>query len=210
MNTSQRRTKQAGGTLLGLIIGLVVGLGIAVVVALMITKSPLPFTNRPAKDKSTELAPDQVADPNRPLYGNRASREAESAATSAGVVAPLPPQEVKKADTTIPKPDPKPMTGEKAVPDVKPAAPVVKGDAEDEKWLYFLQAGAFRDQADAESARARLALLGFEAKITEKKSDTGLLYRVRMGPYAQQEIANRYRGKLSDNGVDAAVVRLAK
>ena len=36
------------------------------------------------------------------------------------------------------------------------------------------------------------------------------LHRVRVGPFGQLEGMNKVRGKLSDNGVDAAVVRIAK
>ena len=80
----------------------------------------------------------------------------------------------------------------------------------DDNWIYFLQVGAFREQTEAESAKARLALMGFEAKISERQADTGSLYRVRIGPFNQLETMNRIRGKLSDNGVNAAVVRAAK
>jgi cell division protein FtsN len=33
---------------------------------------------------------------------------------------------------------------------------------------------------------------------------------VRIGPFGQLETMNRVRGKLSDNGVDVAVVRIGK
>src|SRR5450830_172126 len=70
---------QQGGTFIGIIVGLVVGLGIAVVVALMITKSPIPFTNgktiRP--ERAPDPAADQVTDPNKLLYGSKeAARQA--------------------------------------------------------------------------------------------------------------------------------------
>ena len=83
-------------------------------------------------------------------------------------------------------------------------------DAGDDKFVYYLQAGAFRDLADAESARAKLALLGFEASVSDRSTDTGVLHRVRMGPYNQVETMNKVRGKLSENGVDVAVVRNQK
>jgi cell division protein FtsN len=85
-----------------------------------------------------------------------------------------------------------------------------KSESAGDAWTYFLQAGAFNAQGDAEAARAKLALSGVEAQISEKPSPNGVLYRVRIGPFAQLETANRVRGKLSDNGVDVAVVRVAK
>ena len=90
------------------------------------------------------------------------------------------------------------------------ATAAAKPDNADDKWTYFLQAGAFRDQADAENSKAKLALAGFEASISDKGSDANGLYRVRIGPFNQLEAMNRVRGKLSDNGIDVAVVRVAK
>jgi cell division protein FtsN len=52
--------------------------------------------------------------------------------------------------------------------------------------------------------------MGVAASIAERKSDLGVLYRVRIGPFAEVEAMNRARARLSDNGVDAAVVRVPK
>lgn len=199
--------KQAGGTLLGLILGLIVGLGIAVGVALMITKSPIPFVNKVVRPERADPTPAQAADPNRPLYGNRdVAREQQQSQ------APVPPN-TAAAQPAIPAAPPAAPAKqpETKAADAKPAAQApAKSDAADDKWTYFLQAGAFRDKADAESARAKLALLGFEAKVTERTADSGVLYRVRIGPFEQAEAMNRTRSKLSDNGVDAAIVRIPR
>lgn len=83
-------------------------------------------------------------------------------------------------------------------------------DAAGDKWIYYLQAGAFHDMADAESTRGKLALLGFEAAISDRSTDAGVLHRVRIGPFNQLEAMNRARTKLSENGIDVAVVRNQK
>lgn len=75
------------------------------------------------------------------------------------------------------------------------------------EYVYYLQAGAFRDISDAEATRAKLALLGFEAAISDRSSDSGVLHRVRMGPYNQVESMNKARAKLLDSGIDVAIVR---
>jgi len=201
--------KQAGGTFLGLILGLIVGLGIAVVVALMITKSPIPFVNKVTKQERTELSPGQSSDPNKPLYGNKdVAKEAPPAPKAPDQDKPAP--EAKKPDTP-PKVDvPKDKDKLAAITKEQPAKSDKSDAAVDDKWTYFLQTGAFREQADAENARAKLALLGFEAKVSERPSDNGTLYRVRIGPIGQQETVNRMRSKLSDSGVDAAIVRIPK
>ena len=83
-------------------------------------------------------------------------------------------------------------------------------DAGEEKTIYYLQAGAFREIEDAENTRAKLALLGFEAAITDRTNGPDVLHRVRIGPYNQVETMNRARAKLVDAGVDVAIVRNQK
>lgn len=201
----QNYNRQQGGTLVGIIIGLIIGLGIALAVAMMITKTPMPFTDKSGRQKISSPTAGQTTDPNKPLYGNKMATK-----DAAKDFAKEPPQ-----NTAAPQPADKIV---EVKVDVKPEskAPVVeksaaaKTESADDKWNYYLQAGAFREQADAESIRAKLALMDVEAKISERQSETGVLYRVRVGPFSQIEAMNRVRGKLSDNGVDAAVVRVAK
>jgi cell division protein FtsN len=231
--------KQAGGTLLGLIIGLIIGLGIAVVVAVTIKNTPLPFINKLGKpDSRPDPAAGQVSDPNKPLYGNgNASKEAakefarraeeEKAAKDALSGNKDEPAADAKSDAKPPKAESKGDAKADAKAGSENKAPVVerstpeksaaaktdksqKADNADEKFTYFLQAGAFREQADAENAKAKLALLGVSASVAERQSENGTLYRVRIGPFGQLETMNRMRSRLTDNGVDVAVVRVPK
>lgn len=231
--TSSRR--QQGNTLVGIIIGLVVGLGIAVVVALVISKGNSPFTDKSGKvGKSTEPTAGQIADPNKPMYGNKeAAREAArdfskeprelalpgqitAPAAPATTPRPPPPDALQELIGTLKdKPAPKataPAAPAPAAPAAAPATPPAqaKADAAGDKWIYYLQAGAFHDMADAESTRGKLALLGFEAAISDRSTDAGVLHRVRVGPFNQVDAMNRARTKLSDNGIDVAVVRNSK
>nr|WP_315248980.1 SPOR domain-containing protein [uncultured Duganella sp.] len=221
------RSKQQGNTFVGIIIGLVIGLSIAVVVALMITKGATPFTDKGHPGKATEPTAGQVADPNKPMYGNKdAAREAakdlgkEPAAHAPAAATPAPPPQAA-ADQLQAMVDkiqnaPAPAKPAAATPNAanvapQPAAkPAADAAAGDDKYIYYLQAGAFRETADAESARAKLALLGFEANLSDRTTDTGVLHRVRLGPYHQVEAMNKVRSKLSENGIDVAVVRNQK
>lgn len=205
--------RQHGGTVLGIIIGLVIGLGIALGVAVVINKTPIPFTNKTARQDKAD-AVNQIADPNRALYGNKtAAKEAartfvkEAEPTDAPAAAR---GENKAAVIELSNVD-KPKKAEVKVVDIKNAdGAAAKTESVEDKWNYYLQAGAFREPTDAENTRAKLALIGVEARVSERQSENGTLYRVRIGPFAQLDAMNRVRGKLSDNGVDAAVVRIAK
>lgn len=230
--TLPTRKKQLGGTILGIIIGLIVGLSIAVVVALAINKGS-PFANKIGNkpEKFAEPNAGQISDPNKPLQGGKdAAKEAAKDFAKEPAAAAI---KAKDEESETAKPEPKPAVEGKAEarPDAKtlaladkekkpdgkdalkdPAAkdPAAKASGLEEKWIYYLQAGAFRETTDAENTRARLALLGFEAAISERAGDNGVLYRVRMGPYNQVEAMNRTRSKLNENGVDVAVIRNPK
>jgi cell division protein FtsN len=221
-------TRQRGSTLTGLIIGLIVGLGIAVAVALTITKGASPFTDKTVKaGRPADPAPGQAQDPNKPMYANReAAREAnkeiteKAAARSGGSDAPAPGAKPADADPLgqaiaamkepAPAParaEPKPETRVASAAPAATPAPAANPAAAAGEYIYYLQAGAFRDLSDAEATRAKLALLGFEAAISDRTSDSGVLHRVRIGPYNQVESMNKARAKLLDSGVDVAIVR---
>jgi len=221
------RLQQHGNTFIGIVIGLVIGLSIAVVVALMITKGSTPFTDKGHPSKATEPTAGQVADPNKPMYGNKdAAREAakdlakdqQPAAPAAPAPAPAPatpaPHAADPLQAVVDKiqgTPAKPAAPNAANVTPQPAAKTAAADTGgDDKFIYYLQAGAFREVADAENTRAKLALLGFEANISDRSTDTGVLHRVRIGPYNQVAAMNKARSKLSESGVDVAVVRNQK
>lgn len=189
--------RQRGNTLTGIIIGLIVGLLIAVVIALVITKGATPFTDRSGK-QGKGGAPAQIADPNRPLYGDRdaareANRQIQERAAQAG-------DPLGEAIAGIEGATQRGAAPAPAAPAAAPQ-PAPGGDT-----VYYLQAGAFRELADAENTRAKLALLGFEATISQRSADGAVLHRVRLGPF-DQEAMTKARAKLLDAGVDVAIVR---
>ena len=75
---------------------------------------------------------------------------------------------------------------------------------------YFIQAGAFRGQREADAQRAKLAMLGWEARISEREQNGITVFRVRVGPFGKREDAEQLKQKLDGAGVDSALVRVAK
>jgi cell division protein FtsN len=73
---------------------------------------------------------------------------------------------------------------------------------------YFVQAGAFRSQAEADAQRAKLAMLGWEARVSEREQSGRTVFRVRVGPFAKRDDAEDLKGKLAAAGVDSALVRV--
>lgn len=179
---------QRGNTLLGFIIGLVVGLAIAVAVALYITNAPLPFVTkvRPPSANVNPAANGPLPDPNKSLNPQApATAPAASKAPPAATAAPTPPTAATKADTAPAKEE-----------------PAAEGSR------FLLQAGAFKSADDADSMRARLALIGLDARVFPIEQGGQTLHRVRLGPYGQLDDVNRVRKLLAENSIEAQVVRL--
>lgn len=184
--------REQGGTLVGFLAGLIVGLGIAVIVALFVTRAPVPFVNKGNRAPEPSLSRDGplLPDPNAPL-NSRAGTPAPgepASPTAAAPAAPLPP-------TAAIAPPQSPSTVDSAPPDAR------------QQGGYVLQAGAFRSSDDADGMKARLALLGYEARVQPAEVNGQTMYRVRIGPFAQQDDANRARGRLTDGGIESSVIR---
>lgn len=74
--------------------------------------------------------------------------------------------------------------------------------------VYYLQAGAFQNPAEADNLKAQLALLGVEAAIqTSELSSKGVYHRVRVGPFRSTDEANRTRALLKQNNIPATLVK---
>ena len=74
---------------------------------------------------------------------------------------------------------------------------------------YLILAGSFRDSANAEAHKAKLAMAGVEARIeTITTQDHATLHRVRVGPSNSLEQAQVVAAKLKAQGFDSRVVKL--
>ncbi len=187
---------QRGSLALGMMLGVVLGLAIAVAVAIFVTRAPLPFVNKVIRSSERVVeprSPAEAPDPNRPVAARgRAPGDAAPAAR---------PGSEPGAGTEV-------TQGERAA-----AAPVAGAAASDpsepggERALYVLQAGAFRLADDADSMKAKLALIGLEARVLPAEVNGQRVYRVRIGPYAQLDDLNRARARLEENGIESSVVR---
>lgn len=200
------RSQPRGGFLVGLIIGLLIGLAAALGVALYVTKVPIPFINkvpnRTADQDAAEAQRNKNWDPNAALNGKPAARP--PAAASPPPAPTLPP-------TLPPPPAPTaPAARTAATPPPHDAAPAPQAGAATAALQFFAQAGAFTRVDDAEAQRAKLALLGLDARITEREQAGRTVYRVRIGPFDARAQADAAIDKLQAAGVDATLVRVQR
>ena len=194
---------QRGGFAIGLVVGLLIGLALALGVALYITKAPVPFVNkvpqRTAEQDIAEAERNKNWDPNAPLAGKPGARPAAPAAASAAAPAATPALPPAPATATKPGRDPAAILS---------GAPSTAATAE--PFVYFVQVGAFTRSEDAEQQRARIAMLGYEAKVTEREQSGRTVFRVRAGPYESRDAADGAQVRLQEAGVEARLVRVER
>ena len=213
------KNKQTGGTLIGFIVGVIVGLGAALAVAVYVTKVPVPFLNkgngRGVDMDAAETQKNKNWDPNSPLYGKNPARSAAPPAVAASAPTPAAPDARAVASAPAPKPAAsKPEAKAETKPGADPlgdlavAKAAAKGNLD--PFDYFVQAGAFRTQADADAQRAKLAMLGWEARVSEREQNGRAVFRVRVGPFTKRDDAEQLKEKLDGAGLESALVRVQR
>lgn len=200
---------QRGGTFLGFILGLVMGLAVALGVAMYVTKVPTPFSNknqtRSAEQDAAENQKNKDWNPNGVFQP-----KAPASAPAEGAVSPLPMPAVAPA---------LPGAVESARKEVKPAvsadplgdlakSKVAENTAE--PFQYFVQVGAYRSQAEADAQKAKMAMMGLEAKVSEREQAGRTVYRVRLGPFDDKAVAERAHAKLDAAQVENTIVRMQR
>jgi cell division protein FtsN len=179
---SKRKSGSSGiSGVAGFVVGLALGLSVALAVYL--------YDRRPAARMAHQAAPiasDEAPEPTKPAP---ASQQAE---TQYDFYEMLP-----KFEVVIPEQDGK-------VPDQPAPGPVEKPGA------YMLQAGSFRNHADADRMRALIAMHGVESKIQKVTVDKDTWHRVRIGPITNLQRLDDTRSKLRQARVDALLIRVGE
>ena len=70
--------------------------------------------------------------------------------------------------------------------------------------------GAFSRVEDAEQQRARLAMLGYTARVTEREQSGRTVFRVRLGPFERKEEAEMTQDRLRGSTIESALVRVER
>ena len=206
------RRLQSGNILVGIIIGVVLGLAAALAVAVYVTKVPVPFLSRnqgrTAEQDAAESRKNQNWDPNAPLYGKNPARPLPPVPAAAASGAASAPVAAAPAASGTAR-GPASAAGRTPADPLGDFAAAHSGGSSD-PFIYFVQTGAFRTPEDAESQRAKLSLMGVEAKVTEREQSGRTVHRVRVGPFERREDADRIKDKLESGGLETALVRVQR
>jgi cell division protein FtsN len=207
------RKSGVGGTLVGLFIGIALGLGLAAGVAFYLMKAGNPYqpsvaatAREPAKEpaRSGKAEPPAAEKPRFDFYKilpgieepktphKPAERSAGDKATAERALAPD--KAVAKADDRA-----------AAAPE-KAAEPAPRAAKSGER--FWLQAGSFVNEGDAENLKAQLAMSGWEATLQQATlPDRTVRFRVRLGPYDSVDEMNRVRSDLARRGFEVSAIR---
>ena len=167
---------------MGVICGLVVGLAVAGIVYLKEHHSDIAPVST-AKISKRKLRNTESAD-------NEAADTAEEPGGSYDFYSRLP-----KFEVVVPEKE-------------KDVRPDIRAAPETRRGTYVLQAGSYKNFADADRIRAQLALQGVESKVQKVSVDNDTWHRIRVGPISNLDELNRLRTLLRKADVEALVIRV--
>ncbi len=172
----------------GLLIGLLLGVGLSVWLTMYLKGNDSPFASKKADTPISEK------------HANKKSTEKVVEENA------LP----KEENPDKPKPDTQ-FDFYTILPETESTVTEqeVKESALVKKDNYFLQVGAFPNEADADNMKAKLALQGFEAVVqTATIPEKGVWHRVRVGPLNDIAQINKVRGELTTNGFNTDLIKV--
>jgi cell division protein FtsN len=186
-----------------LTIGLIIGLFVAFLVYLDdLDAPPSSAVERPG-DQRTEDAPDEASpaaekDSGEEAHGPRFEfysilPELEVVVPDAGDSGPAP------SETRTPEAAPPPDT------ESETASAPASEPAQDT--TFYLQAGSFQQAEQADSMKARIALLGLDVAIQTVTISGERWHRVRVGPYSEKARLRSAQKRLRGKEIDFLVLR---
>jgi cell division protein FtsN len=76
---------------------------------------------------------------------------------------------------------------------------------------YIIQVGSFRSREEADTQKAKLALLGIESRVEQVTIDNkDTWFRVRIGPEKDQQKVQTLLARLSENSIQSYLVKVKK
>jgi cell division protein FtsN len=167
----------------GLLCGLALGLAVAAVVYIKDHRPDAQISRAGKADKKKSRS-------NEPVEAEAGDTGTEDSAKSYAFYDMLP-----KFEVVVPEKE-------------KDVRPDTKSVPETRRGTYVLQAGSYKNFADADRVRAQLALQGVESKVQKVTVDNDTWHRIRIGPISKLDELNRLRQILRKSDVDVLVIRV--
>jgi cell division protein FtsN len=201
-NTSSgKKGTLIAGVLLGMILGLIAAGGVAWYI---VKKNPSSFENKESREAPKVVAPQIKTEPVPTPAPVPAAAPASASAPVAASAVGATKQHFEFYKVLTDKPDGTTHKNNgKSSPTAQQSKPAQA--VESAKEIYYVQAGSFPKEEDAEKLKASLAILGLEASLqTAVIPDRGTYHRVRLGPFNSNNETNKILSMLKQNGVNNA------
>jgi cell division protein FtsN len=182
---SRRKPRGAFSGWIGVALGLVAGLAVAALVYVKDHRPPTTAAQLAKADKKRSHNTEQPPDPD-----GAGATAGDDSGTSYDFYSSLP-----RFEVVVPEKE-------------KDVRPDIRGVPETRRGTYVLQAGSYKNFADADRVRAKLALQGVESKVQKVSVDNDTWHRIRIGPISDLDQLNRLRAILRKADVDVLVIRV--
>jgi len=73
---------------------------------------------------------------------------------------------------------------------------------------FIIQIGSFKKASQAETLKARLALLGVESTVQKVNTKGSIWHRVKSGPYTSFKMVDKIQNRLHHNNIDSIAIKL--
>ena len=189
---SKSNSRKKGSNLfLGLFIGYVLGLVSAIGVWIYIHQAPSPFIQNEKPEVSTKIKSSKNGDialKEMLILDNSQSQTKDpNEKTRFEFYEMLPGNEEPVTEIELQKAAEQPLLKDK----------------------YYLQIGSFKEAADAENLKAKIAMLGMEAYVQSADlSEKGMWHRVRVGPFTKIDTIKKTRSSLLQSGIKANLIKI--
>ena len=225
------------GLIVGILLGLTAALGVALYVThTPMPWTPKGQQRTPEQD-AAEAERNKNWDPNASLAGRPIVRPAAAAPSAPAsdtaivprVAAPVLPTPADNGRVTplsagnspTPAANEKPAAARVDVPHSnRDAAAILNGQTNagdgmptasgPDPFIYFVQVGAYSRAEDAEQQRAKLALSGLRASVSEREQNGRTVHRVRLGPFEKKDDADAQQERAKAIDPEASLVRVER
>lgn len=84
----------------------------------------------------------------------------------------------------------------------------LEGTGKSKPGTFIIQIGSFRKPSQADTLKARLALLGIESTVQTVNQSGSIWHRVKSGPYTSFRMVDKIQNRLHHNNIDSIAIKL--
>tara|TARA_R110002110_G_scaffold292919_1_gene506939 strand:- start:46 stop:624 length:579 start_codon:yes stop_codon:yes gene_type:complete len=84
----------------------------------------------------------------------------------------------------------------------------LEGTGKSKPGTFIIQIGSFKKAQQADTLRARLALLGIESTVQTVNQSGSIWHRVKSGPYTSFRMVDKIQNRLHRNNIDSIAIKL--